>query len=91
MLSFRETKSCFSLMSYGENQYDIVIRFIAVERDIAGSTLRNDEFAQTRLGFPSNHRMAGEYCNCLINQVQRLKLRARPMLCQEVADPFEIR
>jgi len=35
-----------SLLPDGDHQYGVVLRFLCVERDIAGSPLRNHEFAQ---------------------------------------------
>ena len=71
-----------SLLPDGEHQYGVVLRFICVERDIAGSPLRNHEFAQAYQG------MTRKDANGRIDQVRRFQ-RVRAAFREKVADPFK--
>ncbi len=84
-------KSGFALMAYGENQNGITGDFIAVERDVSGSTLRDDELSHLVFGLATDQWMPGEYCDGLINEIKCLQLCLGAFVRKEVADSLQIR
>lgn len=84
-------KSGFALVAYGENQNGITGDFMAVERDVPGSALRNDELSHLVFGLTTDQWMPGEYCDDLINEIKCLQLCFGAFVRQEVTDSFQIR
>src|SRR5471032_524096 len=81
--------SSLALVSNGEQQNGVVLRFVRVERDIAGAPLRNHEFAQASLRLPAYQGVAREDVNGFANQVQCFQC-AGAAFREKVADPFKV-
>ena len=70
-LHFRVT--CLSLMSDSEDQHCIVRFFKTAERDVAGTTTRNQYFPQTCFDRPTDERVTLEDGNRLLDESKGLQ------------------
>ncbi len=85
----RSTKSRLALVTDGQNQDCIVLHFIAVKRDIAGSALRNNKFTQTGFSLSANQRVTGQNSDGFVDQVECFQ-SVHSSVDKKVADAFEV-
>lgn len=83
-------ESGLTLMPDSENQDSIAVSFITVERNVSGSTLRNDELSHVMFGLTANEWMPGQDRDSLIDQIKCFQLSIRTLIRKEIADPFQI-